>query len=576
MRKLNLILVFILILSSYVVAVETSNVKLTYIPKVIQINKSTTMTQKELDEALVKLFKKSPMKDQYNKATDLLSKGAFVTKNALYYTIKKQVKDYRAFQLLYVNGGFDKDVLQNCSLIKKAVKVDYLASYQSLENEINSSVQTALFLKDKVDFSKCDVYSALAGTEYNSNISLETLKVVVQSQKMASKILNDLVVTIFNNKDVKWQYKKRAVHSYFKPRIKAIKLLQNRGGVVSNKSIAKYLDLYRNPIPYTKHQNIALKYYEEILKLISKDIKNIDKTIDNALREMKEMSNSKSSKPVIKNMYKIAIKILSKESNTNIKEKQANDDMLTQLRTAILKKDKRRIDFYLRRGAKPTSGIFYLTIQNGLEELFFKLLKINTPKDLDYNKLLYTSAVKKTYKVLDFIIKNKPINNNLEDTIIVLLSDAQNSRAQKLINKNINVNKIIDSVYFNYGLNSKELSNAVELLGKEALSRYKYFKNIETQKNKKRIKEEKEREKKRIKQLKQEQEEYSKIKKVGDKVCLLGIQLLFFEVEIKGYVENVVNDKIQIRISDTGAYSGNEYIENRLVWEPYWNWKICR
>ena len=157
---------------------------------------------------------------------------------------------------------------------------------------------------------------------------------------------------------------------------------------------------------------------------------------------MKEMSNSKSSKPVIKNMYKIAIKILSKESNTNIKEKQANDDMLTQLRTAILKKDKRRIDFYLRRGAKPTSGIFYLTIQNGLEELFFKLLKINTPKDLDYNKLLYTSAVKKTYKVLDFIIKNKPINNNLEDTIIVLLSDAQNSRAQKLINKNINVNKI--------------------------------------------------------------------------------------------------------------------------------------
>ena len=576
MRKLNSILVFILILSSYVVAAETSNVKLTYIPKVIQINKSTTMTQKELDEALVKLFKKSPMKDQYNKATDLLSKGAFVTKNALYYTIKKQVKDYRAFQLLYVNGGFDKDVLQNCSLIKKAVKVDYLASYQSLENEINSSVQTALFLKDKVDFSKCDVYSALAGTEYNSNISLETLKVVVQSQKMASKILNDLVVTIFNNKDVKWQYKKRAVHSYFKPRIKAIKLLQNRGGVVSNKSIAKYLDLYRNPIPYTKHQNIALKYYKEILKLISKDIKNIDKTIDNALREMKEMSNSKSSKPVIKNMYKIAIKILSKESNTNIKEKQANDDMLTQLRTAILKKDKRRIDFYLRRGAKPTSGIFYLTIQNGLEELFFKLLKINTPKDLDYNKLLYTSAVKKTYKVLDFIIKNKPINNNLEDTIIVLLSDAQNSRAQKLINKNINVNKIIDSVYFNYGLNSKELSNAVELLGKEALSRYKYFKNIETQKNKKRIKEEKEREKKRIKQLKQEQEEYSKIKKVGDKVCLLGTQLLFFEVEIKGYVENVVNDKIQIRISDTGAYSGNEYIENRLVWEPYWNWKICR
>ncbi|MGA1941074.1 hypothetical protein [Arcobacter sp. YIC-310] len=186
MRKLNSILVFILILSSYVVA-ETSNVKLTYIPKVIQINKSTTMTQKELDEALVKLFKKSPMKDQYNKATDLLSKGAFVTKNALYYTIKKQVKDYRAFQLLYVNGGFDKVVLQNCSLIKKAVKVDYLASYQSLENEINSSVQTALFLKDKVDFSKCDVYSALAGTEYNSNISLETLKLLCNHKKWQVK-----------------------------------------------------------------------------------------------------------------------------------------------------------------------------------------------------------------------------------------------------------------------------------------------------------------------------------------------------------------------------------------------------
>lgn len=576
MKRFHSFLALLLIFPTYIIAADTSSVQRTYTPKIVKINKSTEMTQKVLDNALVELFKKSDMKDQYNKATDLLSKGAFVTKDALYYTIKKQVKDYRSFQLLYLNGGFDKNVLQNCSLIEKAVQVDYFASYQSLKKEINSSVQTALFLQDKVNFSKCKGYSKLAGTGYNFNISLETLKIIVQTQNMANKILNDLVVTIFNNRSESWKYKEKDVHAYFKPRIKAIKLLQKRGGVVTNESIAKYLDLYSNPISYTKYQKIALKYYQEMLKLISKDLKGIDKTVDNALRNMKKVSDRKSSKPVIKKMYNIAVKVLSKESNTNIKAKQANDDMLSQLREAIVKKDKRRIEFYLKRGAKPTSGIFYLTVQNGLEDLFFKLLKINVPKDLDYNKLLYSSATKKLYSIFDYIVKNKSISNNLEDTIIVLISNAQNSRAQKLINKNTEINKIIDSIYFNYGLNSRELSNAISLTGDEGFTRYEYFKNIETQKRMERIKEAKERERIRIEELEREQKEYSRIKKVGDKVCLTGTQLFFFKVKIKGYVENVRNDKIQIRISDTGGYSGNEYRENRLVWENYWNWRVCR
>lgn len=393
---------------------------------------------------------------------------------------------------------------------------------------------------------------------------------------MANKILNDLVPTIFDNSSESWKYKEKDVHAYFKPRLEVIKLLQNRGAIVTNDSIAKYLNLYKNPISYAKHQKSALKYYQEILKLISKDLKGIDKTIDAALRQMKKVSDRNSSKPIIKKMYKIALDVLSKESNTNIEEKQANDDMISLLREAIVKKDKRRIEFYLKRGAKPTSGIYYLTIQNGLEDLFFKLLKINVPQDLDYNKLLYSSATKRLYNIFDFIVKNKPIKNNLEDTIIVLISNAQNSRAQKLINNNTEVNKIIDSIYFSYGLNSRELSNAIDLTGNKGLARYKYFKNIETQKKMERVKEAKERERRRIEELKQEQKEYSRIKKVGDKVCLTGTQLFFFKVKIKGYVENVRNDKIQIRISDTGGYSGNEYKENRLVWENYWNWRVCK
>jgi hypothetical protein len=69
-------------------------------------------------------------------------------------------------------------------------------------------------------------------------------------------------------------------------------------------------------------------------------------------------------------------------------------------------------------------------------------------------------------------------------------------------------------------------------------------------------------------------------KSLGDSVCLTGrIGLGLVKVKVKGFVEQVSGDRIQIRIADTQgqavSYQGASLWQNTILWDSYGNWIDC-
>ncbi|WP_457596037.1 hypothetical protein [Hydrogenimonas sp.] len=74
---------------------------------------------------------------------------------------------------------------------------------------------------------------------------------------------------------------------------------------------------------------------------------------------------------------------------------------------------------------------------------------------------------------------------------------------------------------------------------------------------------------------------YLEPKRIGDMVCLDGRMTFgLLHVTIKGYVENVAGDKIQIRIASTDGLhprlNGVDLYQNTIVWDRYDHWRHCR
>lgn len=67
----------------------------------------------------------------------------------------------------------------------------------------------------------------------------------------------------------------------------------------------------------------------------------------------------------------------------------------------------------------------------------------------------------------------------------------------------------------------------------------------------------------------------------GDAVCLPGkIAAGLVKMQIKGFVEQVNGDRIQIRIADTEgqepSYQGVSLRQGTIIWDPYNNWIHCK
>lgn len=68
-------------------------------------------------------------------------------------------------------------------------------------------------------------------------------------------------------------------------------------------------------------------------------------------------------------------------------------------------------------------------------------------------------------------------------------------------------------------------------------------------------------------------------KRQGDAVCMSGRMLPFIKVKVKGYVERIEDNRIQIRIADTQSqsprYNGESLWPNKVIWDEHNNWTQC-
>lgn len=90
--------------------------------------------------------------------------------------------------------------------------------------------------------------------------------------------------------------------------------------------------------------------------------------------------------------------------------------------------------------------------------------------------------------------------------------------------------------------------------------------------------EKKEREAKAARRAARERKAYQAKKQRGDLVCMNG-KMFLLSITVKGYVENISGDKIQIRIADTEGttprYKGVSLRQNTIIWDDYYRWKRC-
>ncbi|WP_409524006.1 hypothetical protein [Nitrincola sp. MINF-07-Sa-05] len=79
----------------------------------------------------------------------------------------------------------------------------------------------------------------------------------------------------------------------------------------------------------------------------------------------------------------------------------------------------------------------------------------------------------------------------------------------------------------------------------------------------------------REQQVQKRQAAYRASKHVGQEVCR-DFTLFFSSSEIKGFVEQVVNHRLQIRIHYNGGSTLTNYREQNIYWEDSSNWRACR
>ena len=76
-------------------------------------------------------------------------------------------------------------------------------------------------------------------------------------------------------------------------------------------------------------------------------------------------------------------------------------------------------------------------------------------------------------------------------------------------------------------------------------------------------------------------EERLSVRRVGTKVCRVGSPVLgVLETKMIGFVENVTDARIQIRIADPGTLIGQTYLglpidKNSIIWDDPDNWGPC-
>jgi hypothetical protein len=203
----------------------------------------------------------------------------------------------------------------------------------------------------------------------------------------------------------------------------------------------------------------------------------------------------------------------------------------------------------------------------------------------DLNDHCYRYCAKKKAKLEDIAVmlldRQVPVTDR-EAMLVRAVQRGFERSAKRIVESKVDVNRAMKLA----GTDEPLLTKIAALTGEaghQALLAYYAEKKarLEAEEKTRRLAEA-EREKRRQEQAHAEAVLKNKPKSIGDRVCRSGIHKLIWEttITVKGFVENVNGNKIQIRISDDGGgnweFDGITMRKDSIIWDNFDNWMHCR
>ena len=555
-----------------------------FTPRKVQVTGSS-LSQKVLDEELKNFSKNisnSTYIDTYLQAEKLLAKGAFVTDESLVNSLwNTSGEDFRSFQTLYLNGGFDRKAMDNmkfgvhqCDWLRMAIHAGFGGTDVEMRAaSIQASEQNTFFLIDKFNFKLCadgylDQFSFLIKGDETPVVPRSMHLLLKAKQVNPQKVLNEFFKSLHNGK-------------FSNERQATLAILLDAGAKISSNMVGNYIggNLYKSSGLSSSAQADWLNRYKIGLSMMIESQPAITGILKTELDRLAEYAakpdtytNDQKTKQYYIKLNEITLAAFNKAAGGNFPVQQADTALQDQMAEAIDQRDLRRVDFYMNRGAKPTSGLIYKTTQAGMEAQALKMLEA-MPSDLDTVRLGRAAVYGKSYAVFDVLLSRDLYGGKGQEAeLLALIKAGQTERAAQLMQRGADPDAVMTLALRETDLGM--VRTAVQLCGKVGERRLAEHNRLAAAERDRRHKEALAREKAELQARERIEAQYRQPKQVGDKVCRDGGHL-FGRYTIKAFVEQVQGQRIQLRISNSGGYMGTEYAENRLVWGEYWDWRAC-
>lgn len=556
-----------------------------FTPRKVQVTGSS-LSQRVLDDSLKNFSKdisNSTYSDTYLQAEKLLTKGAFVTDEALVNSLwNTSGEDFRSFQTLYLNGGFDRKAMDNmqygvnkCDWLRMAIYADFGGTNaEMLAASIQASEQNTLFLIDKFNFKLCadgylDHFAFLIKGDKTPVVPRSMHLLLKTKQVNPQKLMNEFFKSLHRGK---FSIERQAT----------LAMLLDAGAKISSNMVGNYVggNLHKGSGLSSSEQADWLNRYKIGLAMMVESQPAITGVLKTELERMAEnaakpdtYTNDQKTKQYFIKLNEVTLAAFNTASGGNFQAQQADTALQDQMAEAIDQRDHRRVDFYMQRGVKPTSGLIYKATHAGMETQALKMLEA-MPGDLDTVRLGRAAVYGKSYAVFDVLLSRDLYGGKGQEAeLLALIKAGQTERATQLMQRGADPDAVMTLALRETDLGL--VGTAVQLCGKVGERRLAEHNRLAAAERDKRKKEALAQEKAEIQARELIEAQYRQPKQVGEKVCRDGGHL-FGRYTIKAFVEQVQGQRIQLRISYSGGYIGTEYAENRLVWSEYWDWRACQ
>lgn len=585
-----------------------------YTAKRIPLGKPTTKTQTELDEELVKqvrIDKYNKYKDfnNYHKVAKLIAEGAFISDKALFSAITDRSfnnvvgKDFKSFQLMYLNGDFEPDIFNklSCSDLISAFAPKRM-NKKNRKNAHITSEQIALFLSDKADLTKCKELLRYVTTSYSiEGINLNVAKILIKQGVNTNNILEQTIFTTWDTDktSIYGSYKKKGEQT-LQSRYRVIKFLVDEGVKPTPKDLEVNFQSY---IKHTKSakakgiivQKLEYNQFDRITKLLLASGIKINKKTEKLFVEYRKVISkqkekaarikNKKDKAALKNsinLYPKVIGLFEAGANLDVESTVKINELTKQLHAAVVAKDKRRASFYLKKGAQGKLSTLRKTIVNNMDKVAIAIME----QKLDFDGYIIASLAiqHESPELVTYLLKkNKIPAEGSEGLVVTAANRKYTSLVDSLIKNGTNSENALDLSIDKYGSNypSQIIADAGNDRCKIKLNAFKAEEARQSKIAKQKAKEAREKREQKAKQKRENEiRQYIAKKNKGDMVCKDGRMAIFLNVTIKAYVEEVSGNKIRIRIADTEGvspyYNGVSLHQNTIIWDDSQEWRKCR